>query len=73
MAKAKKSPITNKWDIQIRYKDSFGNNKKTTRRGFNTKKKQKEQLMILLRNKKEILICYFLTSPTFIWMAWKVD
>lgn len=38
MATAKKNPITNKWDIQIRYKDSFGNNKKTTRRGFDTKK-----------------------------------
>ena len=30
MATAKKNPITNKWDIQIRYKDSFGNNKKKT-------------------------------------------
>ena len=38
MATAKKNPITNKWDIQIRYKDSFGNIKKTTRRGFDTKK-----------------------------------
>ena len=38
MATAKKNPITNKWNIQIRYKDSFGNNKKTTRRGFDTKK-----------------------------------
>lgn len=42
MATAKKNPITNKWDIQIRYKDSFGNNKKTTRRGFDTKKRSRK-------------------------------
>ncbi len=28
MAVPKKNPVTNKWDIQIRYKDSFGNSKK---------------------------------------------
>ncbi len=49
MATAKKNPITNKWDIQIRYKDSFGNNKKTTRRGFDTKKEAERANVIKLR------------------------
>ena len=67
MATAKKNPITNKWDIQIRYKDSFETIRKPHVEDLIQKKKQKEQLMILLRNKKKILICYFLTSSTFIW------
>lgn len=53
MAVPKKNPVTNKWDIQIRYKDSFGNSKKTTRRGFNTKK-EAEQAALDFRLQQEM-------------------
>ena len=53
MAVPKKNPVTNKWDIQIRYKDLFGNSKKTTRRGFNTKK-EAEQAALDFRLQQEM-------------------
>ena len=40
MAVPKKNPVTNKWDIQIRYKDSFGNSKKLLAEDLIRRKKQ---------------------------------
>lgn len=38
MATIKKNPKTGKWDIQYRYVDYLGENRKSTKRNFNTKK-----------------------------------
>lgn len=38
MASYKKNETTGKWDVQYRYVDHYGNNKKSTKRNFETKK-----------------------------------
>ena len=42
MVKPKYNPTTKKWDIQIRYKDTFGQSRNTTKRGFDTSREAKE-------------------------------
>ena len=44
MAVPKKNPVTNKWYIQIRYKDSFVNSKKLLAEDLIRRKKQSKLL-----------------------------
>lgn len=56
---AKKDPKTNKWDIQYRYKDWQGENKKTTKRGFATKREAEQWVREFLTSQQADLTMSF--------------
>lgn len=49
---AKRDEKTGKWNIQYRYKDWQGNNRKSTKRGFNTKREAEQWLRNFLACKQ---------------------
>ncbi len=57
--KAEKDPKTGKWNIQYRYKNWDGKQKKSTKRGFRTKKEAEEWLRNFLAMKQSNLTMTF--------------